>query len=63
MSSVSINPDKNNVGAYIKNINLNKLDQNQINKIKDTLNQFGVIFIKGQDLDPESYQNFAKSIG
>jgi taurine dioxygenase len=63
MKNISIIPGKNNVGAYVKNVNLNNLDQSQINKIKDTLNQFGVIFIKGQDLDPESYQNFAKSIG
>ena len=63
MNSVSINPGKNNVGAYINNVNINNLDQSQTNKIKDTLNQFGVIFIKEQNLDPETYQNFAKSIG
>ena len=63
MNSVSINPGKNNVGAYINNANINNLDQSQANKIKDTLNQFGVIFLKEQNLDPESYQNFAKSIG
>ena len=63
MNSVSINPGKNNVGAYINNVNINNLDQSQANKIKDTLNQFGVIFLKEQNLDPESYQNFAKSIG
>ena len=63
MNNVSINPGKNNVGAYINNVNINNLDQSQTNKIKDTLNQFGVIFIKEQNLDPESYQNFAKSIG
>jgi taurine dioxygenase len=63
MSSISINPGKNNVGAYINNVNVKKLDQNQTNKIKDTLNQFGVIFLKEQNLDPESYQNFATSIG
>ena len=63
MNSIYINPGKNNVGAYIYNVDLKNLDQNQINKIKDTLNKFGVIFIKEQNLDPESYQNFAKSIG
>ena len=63
MNNIFINPGKNGVGAYIKNTNLKQLDKNQINKIKDTLNQFGVIFIKEQNLDPESYQNFAKSIG
>ena len=63
MNSIYINPGKNNVGAYIYNVDLKNLDQKQINKIKDTLNKFGVIFIKEQNLDPESYQNFAKSIG
>ena len=63
MSNISINPGKNNVGAYINNVNLKNFDQNQVNKIKDTLNQYGVIFIREQNLDPESYQNFAKSIG
>jgi len=63
MKKISINPGKNNVGAYVNNINLKNLNENQVNNIKDTLNQFGVIFIKEQNLDPESYQNFAKSIG
>ena len=63
MDRLSITPGKNNVGAYINNIELKNLDQKQINEIKDTLSKFGVIFIKGQNLDPESYQNFAKSIG
>ena len=63
MNNISINPGKNNVGAFIDNINLKNLDPNQIIKIKDTLNKFGVIFMKNQNLEPESYQNFAKSIG
>ena len=63
MNNISINPGKNNVGAYITNVNLKNFDQNQVNKIKTTLNQFGVVFIKEQNLDSESYQNFAKSIG
>ena len=63
MNNLSITPGKNNVGAYINNIDLKKLDQNKKNEIKNTLNQFGVIFIKEQNLDPETYQNFAKSIG
>ena len=63
MSDISLTPGTNNVGAYINSINLKNLDQNQINEIKNTLNRFGVIFIKKQNLDPESYQKFAKSIG
>jgi len=63
MKNISISPGKNNVGAYIENINLNKLDKNQISKIKDALNTFGVIFLKKQNLLSAAYQNFAKLIG
>ena len=63
MSSLSITPGTNNVGAYINSIQLKNLDLSQVNEIKNILCQFGVIFIKKQTLDPESYQNFAKSIG
>ena len=63
MSNLSITPGTNNVGAYINNIELKNLEQKQVNEIKDVLSQFGVIFIKKQSLDPETYQNFAKSIG
>ena len=61
--NLSITPGTNNVGAYIKNIDLRKLNETLSLEIKKTLNQFGVIFIKKQNLDPNAYQNFAKSIG
>src|SRR6056300_279640 len=61
--SLSITPGTNNVGAYINSVDLKNLDQNQTIELKKTLNEFGVIFIKKQNLDPESYQNFAKNIG
>ncbi len=63
MSGLSITPGKNNVGAYINNINLKNLDQNQTNQIKDILDKYGVVFIKKQNLNSETYQNFAKSLG
>ena len=63
MKNISIKPCKNNVGAYIENINLKKLNEDQISTIKNTLNNFGVIFIKKQNLDSLLYQNFAKLIG
>jgi taurine dioxygenase len=61
--NLSITLGKNNVGAYINNVNLKNLNQKQIIEIKKKLNLFGVIFIKEQNLDPKSYQNFAKNIG
>ena len=63
MNNLSITPGTNNVGAYISNIDLKNLNQNQTKEIKKNLNQFGVIFIKEQNLDPDSYQKFAKNIG
>ena len=63
MNNLSITPGTNNVGAYINNVDLKNLDQSKTNEIKNTLNQFGVIFIKEQNLDSMAYQNFAKSIG
>ena len=63
MTDISITNSKNNVGAYINNINLKNLDQDKADEIKKALNQFGVIFIKEQNLDPGSYQKFAKNIG
>ena len=61
--NLSISPGKNNVGAYINDINLKSLGQDQATEIKKILNKYGVIFIKEQNLDPETYQNFAKNIG
>ena len=61
--SLAITPGTNNVGAYINNVDLTNLNNNQATEIKKTLDKFGVIFIKNQNLDPESYQNFAKQIG
>ena len=43
--NLSISPGKNNVGAYINDINLKSLNQEQATEIKKILNQYGVIFI------------------
>ena len=61
--NLSITPGTNNVGAYVNNVDLRILTQDQATEIKKILNQFGVVFLKEQNLDPESYQNFAKNIG
>ena len=63
MINISVAPGKNNVGAYINDLNLNNLNLDQKNQIKEILNKYGVIFIKKQSLDSETYQNFAKSLG
>tara|TARA_A100001011_G_scaffold396656_2_gene495092 strand:+ start:82 stop:891 length:810 start_codon:yes stop_codon:yes gene_type:complete len=63
MNNISITPGKNNIGAYIDNVNLNNLKDSPIKQIKETLAKYGVIFIKKQNLDSENYQNFAKKFG
>ena len=49
--NLSISPGKNNVGAYINDINLKSLDQDQATEIKKILNKYGVVFLKEQNLD------------
>ena len=44
--NLSITPGTNNVGAYINNVDLTNLNNNQATEIKKTLDKFGVIFIK-----------------
>ncbi len=61
--NLSITPGTNNVGAYIKNLKLNDLQQDIISEIKHTLNNYGVVFFKKQYLTSENYQKFARSIG
>ena len=46
MTSISVTPGKNNIGAYINNINLNKLEDSLLKQIKETLSGYGVIFMK-----------------
>ncbi|MAJ85459.1 MAG: taurine dioxygenase [Candidatus Pelagibacter sp.] len=63
MSRISITPGTNNVGAYIKGIDLNQLNNDLTKQVKGILEKYGVIFIKKQNLDSAAYQNFAESIG
>jgi alpha-ketoglutarate-dependent taurine dioxygenase len=63
MDTIKISPGKNNVGAYINDINLNLLNKDLIEQIKNILKKFGVIFIKKQNIDSNAYQAFAESIG
>ena len=37
MNNISISPGKNNVGAYINNLDLNNLKENQTKEIKNIL--------------------------
>ena len=59
---IEVQPCKNNIGAFI-NINLSKVDNNIINEIKISLDEFGVVFFRKQSLNSSSYVRFAKKLG
>ena len=59
---IEIQPCINNIGAFI-NTNLNKANNNVINEIKVSLDEFGVLFFRNQNLNSASYVKFAKKLG
>ena len=63
MENTIIKPSKNNVGAHISKCDLKTCTLFEIDKIKNALNIYGVVFIKKQNINSESYLNFAKAIG
>ena len=60
--NISIKPFKNNVGAFI-DLDLNAANKDQINNIKNALDDYGVIFFRNQNLNSENYIKFAKHFG
>ena len=59
---IEVTPCKNNIGALI-NINLNKINNDIINEIKVSLDEFGVVFFRNQSLNSSRYVQFAKKLG
>ena len=59
---MKIKPCKNNIGAEI-NIDLLFTSKKDVYEIQKVLDEFGVIFFRNQNLDPQSYINFAKISG
>ena len=58
----NIKPCKNNVGAFIE-LDINTANFNMIEKIKEAVNEYGVIFFRKQNLTSENYVKFAKNFG
>lgn len=58
----NIKPCKNNVGAFIE-LDINTANINMIEKIKEAVNEYGVIFFRKQNLTSENYVKFAKNFG
>ena len=59
---IEVKPCINNIGALI-NINLNKINNDIINEIKVSLDEFGVVFFRNQSLNSSCYVQFAKKLG
>lgn len=60
--NIKVTPNKNNVGAIIE-ANLSNFNKEIIEEIKDTLAEYGVVFFRNQQLDSQTYINFAKAFG
>ena len=60
--NIKVQPCKNNIGAEIS-CSLKTASKEEINKIKEALNGFGVVFFRNQNLDSKSYIKFAKNFG
>ncbi len=59
---MNIKPCKNNVGAFV-DCDLNTVDKLIIDKIKYAVNEYGVIFLRNQNLSSKNYVKFAKNFG
>ena len=55
-------PKKNNAAAEI-NCDLNKINLKQLSQIKLTLNNYGIIYFRKQNLSSANYLKFAKKFG
>lgn len=60
--SLSIVP-AHGAGAYVTGVDLNNIDASDIQLMKETLGQYGVMFFRNQDLSPESHIAFAEKFG
>ena len=60
--SVKILPRKKNTAAEIV-CNLSKISKSELKVIKETINEFGMVYFRDQKLTSKEYLNFAKKIG
>ena len=63
-NNLKIAPTKNDVGAYITGVDINNISTLfEIDQIRNILEVYGAIFFKKQNLNSETYQNFASAFG
>jgi len=60
--NIKIEPFKNNIGASIS-YNLKLVDSKIIDQIKETLNNYGFVCFRDQNLEPGEYLKFAEQLG
>ena len=60
--NIIIKPCKNNIGAFIE-VDINFANGSQIEKIKEAVNDYAVIFFRNQNLTSKNFINFAKNFG
>jgi taurine dioxygenase len=60
--SISIIP-ASGAGAYVTGVDLNKVAPSDLQLMKDTLGQYGVMFFRKQDMSPEAHIEFAEEFG
>ena len=59
---IKVQPCKNNVGAII-DTDIKSASQETTDEIKTALDEYGVVFFRNQNLDSNTYINFAKQFG
>ena len=60
--SLTITP-ATGAGAYVADVDLNSISSSDVQLMKDTLGEFGVMFFRKQQLTPESHIAFAEKFG
>ena len=60
--NIKVEPFKNNIGASIS-YNLKLADSKIIDQIKETLNNYGFVCFRDQNLEPGEYLKFAEQLG
>ena len=59
---IKVEPFKNNIGASIS-YDLKLTEPKIINEIKETLNNYGFVCFRDQNLEPGEYLKFAEQLG
>tara|TARA_Y100000816_G_scaffold146872_1_gene104221 strand:- start:89 stop:886 length:798 start_codon:yes stop_codon:yes gene_type:complete len=60
--NIKIEPFENNIGASIS-YDLKLIEPKIIDEVKETLNNYGYVCFRDQDLEPAEYLKFAKQMG